>query len=128
MVSVPAAGVAACVAITYCGFFVANQASNSSWVSTMITPLILQCPWPHIWSPPEWTDQPRGYDVSPQATWFPIVSGVAAVADLVAQLSTPPGFGHVYDGDYLDGWARVAPPDGWTVDDTERLEAFLTAP
>jgi hypothetical protein len=31
---------------------------------------------------------------------------------MLGQLSTPPGFGHVYDEDYLDGWARVVPPDG----------------
>jgi uncharacterized membrane protein len=79
----------------------------------------------HIWSPPEWMDRPRGYDVSEQATWFPIVSAVGAVSDLVAQLSTPPGFGHVYDHDYLDGWARVVPPTNWTDADTRRLEDFL---
>jgi uncharacterized membrane protein len=79
----------------------------------------------HVWSPPEWMDAPRGFAVPAQATWFPIVSGVGAVADLIGQLSTPPGFGHVYDRDYLDAWARVVPPAGWTDADTRQLETFL---
>lgn len=88
-------------------------------------------PVPHwgleaLWWPPEWYDRPRGYDVPDAAGWFPVVSGVQGVSDLIFQLSTPPGFGHVYSTDYADGWARVAPPDGWTEADTERLEVFLS--
>jgi uncharacterized membrane protein len=70
-------------------------------------------------------DDPRGYDVPAAARWFPIVSGVQAVADLIYQLSTPPGFGHVYWTDYVNGWAQVAPPDGRTDTDTASLEHFL---
>jgi uncharacterized membrane protein len=47
------------------------------------------------------------------------------VTDLINQLSPPPGFGHVYSTDYVDGWARVVPPDGWTEADIRRLERFL---
>jgi uncharacterized membrane protein len=78
-----------------------------------------------IWWPPEWMDRPRGFDVPDGARWFPIVTGVQAVADLYYQLSPPPGFGHVYSNDYVDGWARVVPPAGWTEADTRRLEQFL---
>ena len=78
-----------------------------------------------LWWPPEWMDHPRGYDVPDAARWFPIVSGVQAVADLVFQLSPPAGFGHVYWTDYVTGWAQVVPPDGWTDADTARLEQFL---
>jgi uncharacterized membrane protein len=78
-----------------------------------------------LWWPPEWMDQPRGYDVPSAARWFPIVSGVQAVPDLINQLSTPPGFGHVYWTDYVEGWTRVVAPEGWTDADTERLEQFL---
>jgi uncharacterized membrane protein len=78
-----------------------------------------------LWWPPEWIDRPRGFDVPDAARWFPIVSGVQAVADLINQLSPPPGFGHVYSNDYVDGWARVVPPDGWTEADTRRLEQLL---
>ena len=37
----------------------------------------------------------------------------------------PPGFGHDYATEYLNGWVLVAPPAGWTQADTDRLETFL---
>ena len=78
-----------------------------------------------LWRSPEWMDQPRGFDVSEAASWYPVVSGVHAAADLIFQLDTPPGFGHVYATEYVEGWASVCPPDGWTDADTARLEEFL---
>jgi uncharacterized membrane protein len=78
-----------------------------------------------LWRPPEWMDQPRGYDVPQAARWFPIVTGIQAVCDQIYQLSPPPGFGHDYATEYALGWAQVAPPAGWTDADTHRLEDFL---
>ncbi len=78
-----------------------------------------------LWRPPEWMDRPRGFDVPGAATWFPIVSALHAAVDLIFQLSTPPGFGHVYATEYVKGWANLLPPDGWTEADTERLQDFL---
>lgn len=79
-----------------------------------------------LWRPPEWMDQPRGFDMPDAMVWFPIVSGLHALADLIFQLSMPPpGFGHVYSTDYAQGWASVAPPPDWTDADTRRLEDFL---
>lgn len=78
-----------------------------------------------VWRAPEWMDEPRGFDVPEALRWFPIVSGVQAVSDLLDQLETPPGFGHVYTTEYVRGWASVAPPDGWGEADTERLERFI---
>jgi uncharacterized membrane protein len=69
--------------------------------------------------------QPRGFDVPEAARWFPVVSGVQAVADLVEQLGPLPGFAHVYWTDYVKGWAQVVPPEGWTDADTARLYQFL---
>ncbi len=78
-----------------------------------------------LWSQPEWMDQPRGYDVPDASRWFPIVSGVQAVGDLIYQLSPPPGFGHDFSSDYVNGWAQLRPPEEWTQTDTARLEEFL---
>src|SRR5262245_29138544 len=78
-----------------------------------------------FWRPPEWMEQPRGFDVPHDVRWFPIVSGLQALADMIHQLSPPPGFGHVYSTDYVKGWASIMPPDGWTEADTERLEHFI---
>jgi uncharacterized membrane protein len=78
-----------------------------------------------LWWPPEWMAPPRGFDVPDALRWFPIVSGVQAVGDLLHQLSTPPGFGHDYSSEYAKGWASVMPPEGWTDADTERLAQFI---
>ncbi|MBC8746930.1 MULTISPECIES: alpha/beta-hydrolase family protein [Paraburkholderia] len=79
-----------------------------------------------FWWPPEWMARPRGFDVPDAMHWFPIVSGVQAVADLIFQLDVPPGFGHNYSSlDYVRGWASVMPADGWTDADTSRLARFI---
>jgi uncharacterized membrane protein len=43
----------------------------------------------------------------------------------MAGFSAPPGYGHDYRLDYVDGWSQVAPPPGWTEADTARLEQVL---
>jgi uncharacterized membrane protein len=78
-----------------------------------------------LWWPPEWMNQPRGFDVPEDVRWFPIVSAVQAVGDMLDMLGPPPGFGHDYSTEYVKGWASVIPPDGWTDADTQRLEKFI---
>jgi len=110
-----------------------RPASDSSWRMPRIA--YLQHPsdpvpfWgiEALWRPPEWMDRPRGFDVPDAAGWYPIATALHAVNDLLFQLSTPPGFGHVYSTDYARGWASVLPPPGWNPADTERLERFVHA-
>lgn len=78
-----------------------------------------------FWSEPEWMDDPRGFDVPDGGSWFPFVGGAQGVFDLAAGFAAPPGHGHDYRLDYVDGWARIAAPAGWKEADTERLELFL---
>ncbi len=78
-----------------------------------------------LWSRPEWVNDPIGYDVSPDVTWFPIVTWGQVSADLIAGFSAGPGFGHNYSVDFVSGWAAVSPPDAWSGDDTARLVAHL---
>lgn len=80
-----------------------------------------------LWSPLDWMDEPRGPGVPPATGWFPIVSAVQAVADLSFPASLPSGFGHDYRVDYADAFARIAPPEAWTDEDTARLETYLAA-
>jgi uncharacterized membrane protein len=80
-----------------------------------------------FWRPPEWMKPPRGFDVPHTVRWFPIVSGVQAAADVLNQLSPPPGFGHVYSTDYVRAWASIVPPEGWTEAEAERLEQFIAS-
>jgi uncharacterized membrane protein len=70
-------------------------------------------------------DDPRGYDVPADGRWFPVVTWVQGIFDLMAGFAAPPGFGHDYRLDYVDGWTRIAPPEGWSAEDTVRLEHFL---
>ena len=81
-----------------------------------------------LWSRPDWVKQPRGYDVAPRARWFPIVTGIQTVADLIGAFSAPAGHGHNYNVDFVGAWANVVPPPGWTDADTARLTRFLTEP
>jgi uncharacterized membrane protein len=78
-----------------------------------------------LWRAPEWMDQPRGYDITHRGSWFPFVTWIQGVFDLTAGFGAPPGFGHDFRLDYVNGWSLVAPPDGWTEADTRRLEAHL---
>lgn len=78
-----------------------------------------------LWSRPEWTEDPIGYDVSPEVGWFPILTWGQVSADLIAGFSAGPGYGHNYSVDFITGWAAVAPPDGWTEEDTTRLVDHL---
>ena len=82
---------------------------------------------PTLWSQPAWQDEPVGYDVPPETRWFPVVTWIQVVGDLIAGFSAPAGHGHNYENAYTDGWAAVAPPPGWTAEDTERVEAALAA-
>jgi uncharacterized membrane protein len=75
--------------------------------------------------PAAWMADPRGPDVPEGAPWFPVVTGVQGVFDLMAGFGAPPGHGHDYRLAYGSAWAQVVPPDGWTADDTVRLDAFV---
>ncbi len=83
------------------------------------------------WSPnllftrPDWLKEPPGRDRTASMQWYPIITFWQVAADMTNASAVPGGHGHNY-GDYvLDGWAAVAPPDGWTHEDTERIRLAL---
>ena len=43
----------------------------------------------------------------------------------VRRSNVPDGHGHQYEADYVNGWAAVAQPPGWTAADTERLRQLV---
>ena len=65
------------------------------------------------WSPdllcerPGLAEEPRGSDVLPETRWIPVVSFWQVSADLALGFSTPPGHGHNFTGEHVDGWAAV---------------------
>jgi uncharacterized membrane protein len=83
------------------------------------------------WSPdlllqrPDWLNDPRGPDVSPDMHWYPLVTFWQTAVDQVFAIGVPAGHGHVYGSGVVDGWAALAAPPGWTTADTVRLRALL---
>jgi hypothetical protein len=47
-------------------------------------------------------------------------------ADLPLAAGVPSGHGHVYSGEYVDGWATILHPPGWTPDQTAQLKQTIT--
>jgi uncharacterized membrane protein len=74
---------------------------------------------------PDWLKEPPGRDRSPLMRWYPIVTFWQVAADMTNASSVPGGHGHNYGEYVLDGWAAVAPPDGWTARDTDRIRRAL---
>jgi uncharacterized membrane protein len=101
------------------------------WEGTRV--LFLQHPSdPIVWwsedllfNRPDWLKEPPGRDRTSSMRWYPIITFWQVAADMTNASSVPGGHGHNYGDFVLDGWAAVAPPDGWTADDTERIRIAL---
>jgi len=83
------------------------------------------------WSPdlvferPAWLTEPPGRDRTASMRWYPIVTFWQVGFDLNNASTMPAGHGHNYNDTQLDGWVAVAPPQGWTAADTERIRRSL---
>jgi len=105
--------------------------TDSPWEGTRV--LFLQHPSdPIVWwsedlllNRPEWLKEPPGRDRTASMRWYPIITFWQVAADMTNASSVPGGHGHNYGDLVLDGWAAVAPPDGWTPNDTERIRIAL---
>jgi uncharacterized membrane protein len=110
-----------------------SAVAGPPWVGTRV--LFLQHPSDPVvwWTPdllsgrPEWLIEPRGQDRTALMHWYPVVTFWQVSADLTNAEGVPGGHGHNYSNDILDGWVAVAPPDGWTPADTERIRAALNS-
>ncbi|ULE35677.1 alpha/beta hydrolase [Mycobacterium sp. IDR2000157661] len=78
-----------------------------------------------LFTRPDWLREPPGRDRTASMRWYPIVTFGQVAADMTNAVSVPAGHGHNYGEFVLDGWAAVAPPDGWTREDTERIRVAL---
>jgi uncharacterized membrane protein len=74
---------------------------------------------------PDWLREPPGPDVLPAMRWMPWVTFWQVTADMVFSTGVPDGHGHVYKKEYVDAWAAVLQPDGWTADDTTAVRAVI---
>ena len=83
------------------------------------------------WSPnlllkqPDWLKEPRAPDVSPQTTWFPVVTFLQVTVDQFYGTTVPNGYGHNYGNMSVDAWSAIAPPPGWTAQRARELQASI---
>jgi uncharacterized membrane protein len=78
-----------------------------------------------IWDQPDWLGEPHGRDVLDQMVWIPLVTFWQVTADLPLSTGVPDGHGHNYHREFVDGWAAVLQPAGWTPDKAERLRGII---
>jgi uncharacterized membrane protein len=82
---------------------------------------------PHlIFSPPDWISETAGKDVLNAMVWIPFVTFWQVTADLPFSTGVPPGHGHTYTAEYVDGWNTVLQPAGFTSQDLASLKKIIT--
>ena len=79
-----------------------------------------------LFAEPDWLREPRGYDVSNDMKWIPVVTFLQVSADMAVAVDVPDGHGHRYVKDVVNAWAAVMQPEGWTTEKTERLRGMVT--
>jgi len=83
------------------------------------------------WSPhlilrrPDWLRESPGPDVLSAVRWMPFITFWQVTADLPFATGVPAGHGHVYTGEYVDAWADVLQPTGWTPAQTDQLRGII---
>jgi uncharacterized membrane protein len=57
--------------------------------------------------------------------WYPFVTFWQVSADMAFANDVPPGHGHNFGAMPVMAWARIAPPEGWTVSRTDELTRLI---
>jgi len=78
-----------------------------------------------LFAQPDWLREPRGYDVSGDMNWIPVVTFLQVAADMAVAVDVPDGHGHHYVKDVVNAWAAVLKPAGWTPEKTEKLRGMV---
>jgi uncharacterized membrane protein len=74
---------------------------------------------------PDWLAEQPGPDVTSEMVWIPFVTFWQVAADLLEPVDTPPGHGHTYTLEFVDGWASLLQPPGWTPEQADRLKGIV---
>ena len=80
-----------------------------------------------IFSEPSWISEPPGKDVLKTIFWVPFVSFWEVTSDLPFSTGVPPGHGHKYTAEYVDGWNAVMHPAGITAQQLASLRKIISA-
>ncbi|MET9862400.1 alpha/beta-hydrolase family protein [Streptomyces smyrnaeus] len=75
--------------------------------------------------PPRWLRKPLGPDITDEVNWFPLVTFWQTTVDMAVSYGVGAPHGHRYGNGSVEGWAAVAPAEGWTRQDTEQLRRFM---
>jgi uncharacterized membrane protein len=78
-----------------------------------------------LFAEPDWLREPRGYDVSNDMKWIPVVTFLQVSADMAVAVDVPDGHGHRYVRDVVNAWAAIMQPPGWTPEKTEQLRPMV---
>ena len=103
----------------------------TEWASTRVVYLQNSSDPITYWKPdlllgsPDWLDDPRGPDVSPDMFYMPIITFLQTAVDMAYSTGVPAGHGHVYGANPVDAWAAIYTPEGWTDDHTQRLRDII---
>ena len=74
---------------------------------------------------PDWLTEPPGPDVTSEMVWIPFVTFWQVAADMLEPVDTPPGHGHTYTLEFVDGWAALLQPPGWTTQQADELKQIV---
>jgi len=72
---------------------------------------------------PDWLGPNRGPDVSPDLTFYPLVTFLQVAFDMIVSTDVPSGYGHNFaPNHYTDAWIEVTEPRNWSAADTKKLK------
>lgn len=74
---------------------------------------------------PDWLIEPAGPDVTEEMVWIPFVTFWQVTMDMLEPVDTPPGHGHTYTLEFIDGWAEILQPPNWTSDKADELRTLI---
>lgn len=82
-----------------------------------------------LYREPDWLIGERGPDVTQDMEWYPLVTFWQLTFDFISANNTPEDFGHFYSkASYIDSWAALTEPAGWTQLRAEQLDLLLSPP
>ena len=74
---------------------------------------------------PDWLAEPPGSDVTDEMIWIPFVTFWQVTMDMLEPVDTEPGHGHSYTLEFVDGWATLLQPPGWTSERADTLREIV---
>ena len=80
-----------------------------------------------LWEKPDWLDEKRGPDVSPNMKWYPFVTFAQVTVDQFFGVTAPDGHGHNYGNTIVNAWTTVAAPADWTTEKAHKIQSLMNS-